>query len=152
MSATAPEVAGLMSPEMLAAFNTSLIVISGAFLALGYVFIRRRQLIAHRRSMLTATVFAGLFLIVYVARAALFPTKHFEGQGAAYVVYLGILVPHMIAAIVVGPLALIAIARALRGNFNGHKAVTRYTLPIWAFAAFTGWIIYVMLYLVSWPA
>jgi putative membrane protein len=141
-----------MSLEMLAAFNTSLIVISGVFLALGYMFIRRRRITAHRRSMLTATLFAALFLVVYVTRAALFPTKHFEGQGTAYLVYLGILAPHIVAAIVVGPLALIAIARALRGNFLGHRAITRYTLPIWAFAAITGWIIYVMLYLVDWPA
>jgi putative membrane protein len=141
-----------ISPEALAAFNTSLIVVSGVFLLLGYSFIRRRRIQAHRRSMLIATVFAGLFLVVYVTRSALFPTKHFEGQGLAYAAYLGILVPHMIAAIVVGPLALVAIARALRNNFQGHRRVTRYALPIWAFAAVTGWVIYVMLYLVSWPA
>jgi putative membrane protein len=138
--------------ESLAAFNTSLIVVSGIFLVLGYTFIRKRRVQAHRRSMLTATVFAGLFLVVYVSRAALFPTKHFEGTGIAYAIYLGILVPHMIAAIVVGPLALIAIARALRGNFTGHRRVTRFAFPIWAFAAATGWVIYVMLYLIDWRA
>ena len=138
--------------EQLAAFNTSLIVVSGTFLILGYVFIRKAMVQAHRRSMITATVFAALFLVVYVARSAIFPSKHFEGTGAAYLVYLGILVPHMIAAIIVGPLALIAIARALRGNFRGHRQITRFAFPIWAFAAATGWVIYAMLYLIDWHA
>lgn len=131
-------------------FNTALIVVSAAFLSLGYVFIRRRRVTAHRRSMVTATVFAGLFLIVYVARAWLLGPKPFEGQGVAYFVYLGILVPHLIAAAAVGPLALITLRRALRADFSSHRRIARVTLPIWAFAAATGWIVFVMLYLIRW--
>lgn len=131
-------------------FNTALIVVSGLFLTAGYVFIRRRKIEAHRRCMITAAVFAGLFLVVYVTRAALLPGKHFAGQGTAYLVYLGILGPHMIAAIAVGPLALVAIARALRGNFMAHRRVARVTFPIWAFAAVTGWVVFVMLYVIDW--
>ena len=142
-----PELAAVLPP-----FNTALIVISGIFLVSGYVCVRRRHLIAHRRCMITATVFAGLFLVVYVTRAALLPGKHFAGQGAAYGLYLGILTPHIIAAIAVGPLALIAIARAVRGNFSAHRRIARITFPIWAFAALTGWVIYVMLYVIDWAA
>jgi putative membrane protein len=100
--------------------------------------------------MLTATVFAGLFLIVYVARAIFVGSKGFEGPPLAYAVYLGILAPHVVAAIAVGPLALFVIARALRGNFVGHRRIARITLPIWAFVAVTGWVIYAMLYLIAW--
>jgi putative membrane protein len=131
-------------------FNTALIVVSGAFLVIGYVFIRRGRVRAHRRSMITATVFAGMFLVVYVTRSALLPGKHFEGQGVAYLVYLGVLVPHMLAAIAVGPLALVSLARALRSNFFGHRRIARVTFPIWAFAAASGWVIYAMLYLIDW--
>jgi putative membrane protein len=138
--------------EQLAAFNTALIVVSGIFLVLGYTFIKKRRVQAHRRSMLTATVFAGLFLVVYVTRAAIFPPHRFEGTGLAAAIYMGVLLPHMIAAIAVGPLALIAIARALRSNFVGHRRITRYAFPIWAFAAVTGWVIYVMLYVIDWRA
>lgn len=136
--------------DWLPLFNTALIVISGAFLALGYAFIRRKRVPAHHRCMLTATVFAGLFLVVYVTRWALFPTKHFEGSGTAAVVYFGILVPHLILAIAVGPLALMAISRALRGRFAAHRQIARITLPIWAFVAITGWVIYLMLYVIDW--
>jgi putative membrane protein len=130
--------------------NTALILISGAFLALGYVCIRQRRVRAHHRCMLTATVFAGLFLVVYVARWALLPTRHFGGTGAAAALYFAILVPHIVLAIAVGPLALIAIRRAVDGRFAAHKRIARVALPIWAFVAVTGWVIYVMLYLIDW--
>jgi uncharacterized membrane protein YozB (DUF420 family) len=136
--------------ELLPSFNTALIVISGVFLAAGYGFIRRRRITAHHRCMIMATVFAGLFLVVYVARWILFPTKKFGGEGGAYALYLSILVPHILAAIAVGPLALVTLRRAFRQRFADHRRIARLTLPIWAFAAVTGWIVYVMLYLIDW--
>jgi uncharacterized membrane protein YozB (DUF420 family) len=87
-----------MSPELLAwvpTLNTALIVVSGAFLVLGYILIRRRQVAWHHRSMLAATVFAGLFLVVYVTRALLLPTKFFPGEGLIRVVYLATLATEM---------------------------------------------------------
>jgi putative membrane protein len=126
--------------------NTSLIVISGFFLLLGYGFIRRKQVIPHRRSMLTATVFAALFLVVYVTRALLFETKLFAGEGWVRVVYLGILISHTILAMAVGPFVLITLYRALRGQFARHKQIARITFPMWLYVVATGWIIYLMLH------
>lgn len=131
-------------------FNTALILVSGLFLAVGYGFIRNRRVVAHHRCMITATVFAALFLIVYVSRWLLLGAKPFPGQGVAYAVYLAILVPHVLAAASVGPLALVTLRRAVRGNFPAHRGIARITLPIWAFAATTGWVVYVMLYLIDW--
>ena len=137
-------------PEWLPWVNTALIVVSGAFLLLGYAFIRARRVTAHHRSMLTATTFAALFLVVYVARFLLTGSKAFPGSGAAYTVYLGILVPHIILAIAVAPLALITLRRALGGRFAEHRRMARVTLPIWAFVAASGWVIYLMLYVIPW--
>ncbi|HEX2325693.1 MAG TPA: DUF420 domain-containing protein, partial [Chloroflexota bacterium] len=71
----------LLSPvaleRWLPPFNTALIVASGVFLILGYVFIRRKEIARHRAAMLTATVFAALFLVVYVTRFLLFQPKVF---------------------------------------------------------------------------
>jgi len=136
--------------EWLPLVNTALIVVSGAFLGLGYVFIRARRITAHHRSMLTATVFAGLFLVVYVTRFILFGTKGFPGSGAAYTAYLSILAPHIVLAIAVAPLALITIRRALGRRFTEHRRIARVTLPIWAFVAASGWVIYLMLYVIDW--
>ena len=130
-------------------FNTALIVVSGVFLALGYYFIRQRRIKEHRRSMITATVFAGLFLVVYVTRYFLFDPKIFAGEGAVRVIYLLILVSHTILAIVVGPLVLVTLRRALRGDFVRHRQLARITLPIWAYVVVTGWTIFIMLYQIA---
>ena len=126
--------------------NTTLIVISGVFLLLGYVFIRRRQIAWHRRSMLTATVFAALFLVVYVVRYVTTQPRIFAGSGAVRLVYLAILLTHTVLAIAVGPLALVTLRRALRGEYRRHRRIARVTLPIWLYVVVTGWTIYWMLY------
>jgi putative membrane protein len=134
------------APEWVALLNTSLIVISGAFLLLGYYFIRQRQIELHKRSMLTATTFAALFLVVYVSRALLFETKLFAGEGLVRVFYLAILISHTILAILVGPLALLTLRRALRGEFSKHRQIARVTFPMWLYVVATGWMIYWMLH------
>ena len=134
------------APEWVALLNTSLIVISGIFLLLGYYFIRQRQIELHKRSMLTATTFAALFLVVYVSRALLFETKVFAGEGLVRVIYLAILISHTILAILVGPLALLTLRRALRGEFSKHRQIARVTFPMWLYVVVTGWLIYWMLH------
>lgn len=136
--------------EIVPPINTALILVSGLFLIAGYGFIRRRRVAAHHRCMLAAAVFAGLFLVVYVARWILLPTKPFPGAGAAYVLYLGVLVPHIIAAAAVAPLALVTLNRAFRKRFADHRRIARVTLPVWLFSVVTGWIVYAMLYLIDW--
>ena len=137
-------------PSWLPILNTSLILASGLALGIGYWFIRHRRTVAHHRSMITASAFATLFLVVYVTRAALFGSKPFEGPQPAYIVYLIILVPHLIAAIALVPLAVITLRRALRSDFAAHRRIAYVTLPLWAFVAVSGWIIYAMLYLIRW--
>jgi putative membrane protein len=134
------------APEWVAMLNTSLIVISGIFLLVGYYFIRRRQIEFHKRSMLTATVFAALFLVVYVSRALLFETKVFAGEGLVRVIYLAILISHTILAILVGPFALVTLRRALKGEFAKHRRIARITFPMWLYVVVTGWVIYWMLH------
>jgi putative membrane protein len=116
------------------------------FLLLGYYFIRRRQIARHRASMLTATGFAALFLVVYVARALLFETKLFAGEGTVRAVYLVVLVTHTILATAVGPMALVTLYRALRGRFPQHRRMARITLPVWLYVVASGWVVYLMLY------
>lgn len=130
----------------LPAFNAALIVISGVFLLLGYGFIRAKRVLWHRRSMITACIFAALFLVVYVTRYVLLGAMAFKGEGLLRAVYFGILVPHTIIAILVAPLAFITLRRALRGQFAQHRQIARVTLPLWIWTAASGWIVYWMLY------
>lgn len=126
--------------------NTTLIGISGISLIVGYVSIRKRKIQYHRRAMLTATVFAALFLIVYVTRSLISDTRIFTGSGGVRDVYLTILTSHTILATAIVPLVLITLYRALTRQFPRHKRIARITLPIWLYVVVTGWAIYLMLY------
>jgi putative membrane protein len=135
------------SPEQwLPALNAALIVVSGVLLVIGYVCIRRGRVSWHRRCMLSAAAFAALFLVVYVTRAVLLPTRFFPGEGAIRAVYFAVLVSHTIVAILVAPLAFVTLRRALSGRFALHRQIARVTLPMWVYTATTGWLVYWLLY------
>lgn len=99
--------------------------------------------------MITATVFAALFLVVYVARYVAFGSKIYPGQGVSRVLYFAILISHIIIAIAVAPLAYITLRRALKGRFNKHRQIARITMPLWIYTAVTGWAVYWMLFHVA---
>ena len=129
--------------------NAGLIVISGIFLVIGYACIRSHKVAWHRRSMLTASVFAALFLIVYVTRYLVLGSRIYPGDGISRAVYLVILVSHITIAIVVAPMAFVTLRRALAGRFALHRKIARITLPMWIYTAITGWIVYMLLYVLS---
>ncbi len=131
---------------LLPPLNAALIGISGIALLASLFFIKRSNITYHKRSMLTATAFAALFLIVYVTRWALLGSKSFAGEGAIRLFYFAILLSHMIFAVGIVPLVLITLRRARRGDFQNHKRIARVTLPLWLYVVLTGWVIYWLLY------
>jgi putative membrane protein len=137
-----------MSLQTLTVISTACIVASGASLLLGWSLIRwRRNQLAHRNAMLTATAFAALFLVFYVTRWAMFGSKPFAGTGGWRVFYFTLLVPHVLLAMAVGPLALRLIQLALwRRDYPAHRRLARVALPIWLFVAGSGWMVYYLLY------
>lgn len=139
--------------------DTILIGISAVAAAVGYLFIRstgprfrRTRVRYHRASMITAAAFAAGFLLLYVYRWAFMGTKFFTGHGLARGVYLSVLASHIVLATVLGPLVLVVLYLALTRQFPRHKRLARRTLPIWIYVAATGWLIYLMLYQISWTA
>jgi putative membrane protein len=137
-----------MSLEQLTLLSTSCIVLSGLSLLAGWWCIRARDdVVLHRNAMLAASTFAALFLVFYVTRWALHGSKPFGGTGWLRVVYFSNLVPHVILAIVLAPLAVRLIWLALvRQDFVRHRRLARVTLPIWLYVAASGWLVYWMLY------
>ena len=132
--------------DSLELFDTMLIIISGSAVVTGVVFIKRRNIRYHQYAMLTATIFAALFLVVYVTRYLLYGSKLFVGEGWVLWLYGAILASHVILSIVIIPMVLITLYRAFTKQFPRHRAIARYTVPIWLYVVVTGWIIYLMLY------
>lgn len=111
----------------------------------GFYFIRKRNIPAHRKSMVTAFVFSSLFLVSYILHHALHGDQLFPGHGTARTVYLAILISHISLSVVALPLVLITFFFALSGRFRQHRAIVPYTLPIWLYVSVTGVVVYAML-------
>jgi len=135
-----------MSISDLPALNATLNAIAAVFLATGYLMIRRRRKTAHRRCMIAAFVASALFLTSYVVYHANAGSKLYPGTGPLRLVYFFILGTHVVLAAVILPMAIVTLARALRGYFDHHKRLARWTLPLWIYVSITGVVIYLMLY------
>ncbi len=115
-------------------------------LVVGFYFIRKRNIKAHRRSMMTAFVFSTIFLISYVVNHALHGDTLYQGHGAIRTVYFAILISHIVLCTVGLPMVLLTFFFSLSGRFPQHKKIARYTLPIWLYVSVTGVIVFAMLH------
>jgi uncharacterized membrane protein YozB (DUF420 family) len=134
----------------LPAVNATLNAASAVLLVAGYVLIRRRQITLHRRVMLTAFVTSSLFLICYVAYHAQVGSVRFTRQGFVRPLYYSILITHVTLAAAVLPLSIITLSRGLQERFDRHRAIARWTFPIWLYVSVTGVLVYVLLYQPTW--
>jgi len=108
--------------------------------------IRRRAIWWHRLCMLGAVGTSTLFLISYVIYHLQAGSRPFEGAGWIRIVYFTILISHIVLAAGIVPLVAVTVWRALRGNFEAHRAIARWTLPCWLYVSVTGVAVYWMLY------
>lgn len=126
--------------------NALLNALAAVCLCAGFFFIRRKNVRAHRACMVGALGVSALFLVSYLVYHYTAGATKFTGQGVVRPIYFAILISHTVLAVAVLPLALITAARALKGRFERHKAIARWTLPIWLYVSVTGVVVYVMLY------
>jgi uncharacterized membrane protein YozB (DUF420 family) len=128
--------------------NATLNGCSAVLLVTGRVLIERRKIAAHRLAMLTAFATSSLFLVSYLYYH--WPGHggivYFRGMGWTRILYFSILISHTILAIVIVPMVLITLTRGLRGQFDRHRAIARWTFPIWLYVSVTGVIVYFMLF------
>lgn len=141
-----------MSLADLPAVNAILNSLSAVFLAFGYYFIRQKRQMAHRNCMVAAFITSVLFLFCYVsyhAYAAYHLNKGptiFRDPAWFRPIYLAILLTHTVLAMVIVPLALASLWLGLRGAFDKHRRIARWTWPIWMYVSVTGVVIYLLLY------
>ncbi len=130
----------------LPALNAVLNASAALFLILAYRAIRASRIERHRRLMLTAATISALFLITYLTYHARVGSVRFTAQGPARTVYFTILVSHTLLAVAVLPLVLRTLYLGLRRRDDRHRAIARWTFPIWLYVSVTGVVVYVMLY------
>ena len=135
-----------MTISNLPLLNATLNSLAAILLLAGWWFITHRRHGAHRAAMLSAVVVSALFLTSYVVYHANAGSRAFSGTGPVRAVYFTILITHVILAAAIVPMVLMTVSRALRGRFDRHVRIARWTLPLWLYVSVTGVVIYAMLY------
>jgi uncharacterized membrane protein YozB (DUF420 family) len=106
----------------------------------------RGKIAAHRACMIAAVASSALFLACYVYFHAHVGDIRFLGPPLWHTIYLIILIPHVTLAIIIVPMVIITLSRGLRARYDRHRAIARWTWPLWMYVSVTGVIVYFMLY------
>jgi uncharacterized membrane protein YozB (DUF420 family) len=135
-----------MNNSVLPHLNASLNATSCILLLAGFFFIRQRKITAHVACMVGAICVSILFLVSYLIYHYNYGSVRFTGQGAVRQLYLGVLLTHTVLAVVIVPLIILTLRRALRGEYRLHRRIARWTYPLWLYVSITGVVVYLMLY------
>jgi putative membrane protein len=135
-----------MTVHDLPAVNATLNGLSAILLATGFVCIKRKKVAAHRACMIAAFSTSVLFLICYLTYHYYTGVTRFLNPLWFKPIYLTLLATHTVLAVVIVPLILVTLNRALKERFELHKKIARWTWPLWMYVSMTGVAVYLILY------
>ena len=138
--------------RFLPALNAVLNGLSALALTAGFIFIRRRQIVRHRASMITAFAFSSVFLLSYITNHAIHGDTLYPAHNGLRTVYLSLLASHVLLSIAALPIVLITFFLSLSGRFAQHKKLARWTFPLWLYVSVTGVVVYLMLHAAVGPS
>jgi putative membrane protein len=119
--------------------------ITAVLLLVAYLAIRRGKRKLHERLMKTCIGLSASFLVMYVIYHMTSESTTFGGTGAIRYVYFFILISHILLSVIITPLVLFTFSRALSGNFERHRALAKFTFPVWLYVAVSGVLVYLMI-------
>ncbi|GAB4072323.1 DUF420 domain-containing protein [Barrientosiimonas marina] len=133
---------------LLPTLSTTFIVISAVLVAIGWVFIAKRKVKAHKRTMISAAISALLFFTIYVSRTAFIGNTSFGGPEDVEIYYTIFLIFHITLATVSAIFGVVTLTLAFKRKFHIHKKVGPVTSVIWFLSAITGVMVYLLLYII----
>jgi putative membrane protein len=145
--------------HVFATFNAVVNSMVAVLLVVGIVSAKQKKYAFHKKVMLSAMALSVLFLLSYICHHLLagdtkFGDLNHDGilsaeekltAGSLRIVYYIILITHIPLAAIILPFILFTAYRALIGEYEAHKKLTRITWPVWFYVAVTGVIVYLMI-------
>lgn len=119
--------------------------ITALLLVTAFMAIKRKKRTLHERLMKTCVALSATFLVLYVLYHMTSDSTPYGGVGPLRYVYFFILITHILLSVGVIPMVLFTYLRAWRGEFSRHRALAKYTFPLWLYVAVTGVIVYLMI-------
>lgn len=131
--------------HLLPRFHAILNSVTAFLLLAAWYFIRHKRIVAHKTTMLFALLLSVLFLASYLTYHSLAESTSYGGSSPLKYIYYFVLLSHILLAVIIVPLILFTLLRALTGRFTLHKKIARWTLPIWLYVAVSGVIVYLLI-------
>lgn len=125
--------------------NAVLNTMTTLFLLAALVAVRSRNVVWHRRFIYGAFSTTGLFLVTYLIYHAMSESTRYGGSGLMAGIYYFILLSHIILAAVIVPMALVTFFRGISNQVERHRAIARWTMPLWLYVSVTGVAVYLMI-------
>lgn len=135
-----------ISTADLPALNAILNTISSIFIVSGWIFILRGHARKHAVCMITALTVSAAFLVSYLIHKYFNSTTRFVEPQWVRPWYLILLFTHLILAMAIVPLVIKTVYHAARRQWESHRKIARWTMPIWLYVSVTGVLVYFMLY------
>ncbi|OFX13158.1 MAG: hypothetical protein A2516_03130 [Alphaproteobacteria bacterium RIFOXYD12_FULL_60_8] len=132
--------------QILPHINAALNSISTVLLLIGFVLIKRGDRVNHPKVMKAAVAVSAVFLAFYLVYHFTAPVLKFPGEGWTRPIYFTLMWTHIVLATAAVPMIAVTVTRALKGDFERHRQIARWTWPVWIYVTFTGVVIYVILY------
>ena len=127
-------------------FHVSLNASVATITMLAYYFIKTGNPYAHRNCMISAMTISVVFLISYLTYHANVGYIPFKGQGLIRPFYFTLLTSHVILAATFVPMISVTAIHAIKGDFDKHSRIARWTLPVWLYVSVSGVLIYILVF------
>lgn len=131
--------------------STIFIVISAILVALGWYQIAKKNVQAHIKLMIYAAISATLFFIFYVSRTIFIGNTAFGGPETVSFYYKIFLLFHIVLSTTGAIMGILTIYYGFKKKFEKHRKIGPYTSVVWLATAFTGVMVYLLLYVLYEP-
>jgi len=135
-----------METSSLPLINAIFNFLSTICLIVGFIAIKNKKKELHKKFMLGALFFSTIFLTGYLIYHYHHGSTIFPELGWIKTLYLLILFPHIILAVIMVPMIIMTFYHAFGNNFEKHKRLAKITFPIWMYVSVTGVLIYLMVH------
>ncbi|RYD55231.1 MAG: DUF420 domain-containing protein [Sphingobacteriales bacterium] len=131
--------------HLFALINAVINSLVSVLLVMALIAVKNKQYTRHKNMMLAAIVLSILFLVSYIAHHLLAGDTRFGGEGVIRYFYYFILITHIFLAAIILPFILYSAYRALTGEYDKHKKISKYTWPLWLYVSVTGVLVYLLI-------
>lgn len=119
--------------------------VTAVLLIAAVIAIKNKKRTVHETLMKICIGLSAVFLVMYLIYHMTSDSTAYGGEGWLRNVYFFVLITHIVLSIIVVPFVLFTFSRALSSDFERHKALAKFTFPIWLYVAVTGVIVYLMI-------